>query len=805
MKNLFLPSLLLTALLTAGAAKSNAQTALYPQLFPLTDVRLNEGPLLRAMQLNDSVLLAYDAGRLMQPYEHEAGIEESGKAFANWTGLDGHVGGHYISALSIAWASCQEPSTKERLAERLSWCLNRIDKAQQAWEHSADTLMHGYVGGVPRSREFFTRFASGEVDVVWKWWVPFYNIHKLFAGLRDAWLYADRQDARRMFLRLCDWGVALVQHLTDEQIEQSLQQEYGGMNEMFADAYAMTGDAKYLQEARRFSHKWLLQGMAKHQSATLDNRHANTQVPKVIGFERVYQQHAQASAQGDEVYGDAARFFWQDVATQRTIAVGGNSINEWFPAATKYHRFITSAEGVESCNSYNMLKLSECLFMDEHHSRYTDFYESTMLNHILSTQHPVTGGYVYFTPARPQHYRVYSQTNQAMWCCVGSGMENHGKYGEFIYSRSVDNDTLWVNLFAASTLQWKARRVEIEQSTTFPYQPASRLTVRGKGTFTMMVRIPSWTHGGFSLRVNGKPVAYTEHKGYAAVHRKWKKGDVVEVSLPMSIQIEPLPHAHDYVAVKYGPLLLCAKTGTEDLKGLHADDSRMGHIASGKQMNIYAAPVLLGDREALKKAIQPINPGKLTFGFGSYQVANAEGKQLVLQPFNTLHDSRYMMYWLNVSPQKWQQIQAALKHQEDSVQAIQARTIDYVQPGRQQSEADHTMLQEKTRQGAAHDERFRQANKGWFEYTMSVSEKTASCLLMVKYWAADRGNATISIDGTPVLVVDDQRDEDRFVNAQCEIPAALLQHKQHVKVRVTSSGRSLPVYELRIVKGAKEL
>ena len=164
-----------------------------------------------------------------------------------------------------------------------------------------------------------------------------------------------------------------------------------------------------------------------------------------------------------------------------------------------------------------------------------------------------------------------------------------------------------------------------------------------------------------------------------------------------------------------------------------------------------------------------------------------------------------MMYWLNVSPQKWQQIQAALKHQEDSVQAIQARTIDYVQPGRQQSEADHTMLQEKTRQGAAHDERFRQANKGWFEYTMSVSEKTASCLLMVKYWAADRGNATISIDGTRVLVVNDQRDEDRFVNAQCEIPAALLQHKQNVKVRVTSSGRSLPVYELRIVKGAKGL
>ena len=802
MKKRIIRPLFLTLLTAVCTTMCPAQTALYPQLFPLTDVTLGEGPLHRAMMLNDSVLLAYDAGRLMQPYEHEAGIEESGKPFANWTGLDGHVGGHYLSALSIAWASCRDEATKKRLAERLDWCLERINQAQKAWDNGPDTLMHGYVGGVPRSKEFFTRFASGEVDVVWKWWVPFYNIHKLFAGLRDAWLYADRQEARRMFLHLCDWGVALVQHLTDEQIEQSLQQEYGGMNEMFADAYAMTGDAKYLREAQRFSHKWLLQGMANHRSATLDNRHANTQVPKVIGFERVYQQHVPATASdaGDETYGEAARFFWHDVVTQRTIAVGGNSINEWFPASTKYHRFITSAEGVESCNSYNMLKLSECLFMDEHDSRYADFYEGTLLNHILSTQHPVTGGYVYFTPARPQHYRVYSQTNQAMWCCVGSGMENHGKYGEFIYTRSVTNDTLWVNLFAASTLQWKARKMVIEQNTAFPYEPSTRIRVQGKGTFTLMVRIPEWTHGDFSLRINGQQVAYSACKGYAAVHRKWKKGDVVEVSLPMRIEVEPLPHADDYVAIKYGPVLLCAKTGTEDLQGLHADDSRMGHIAAGRQLNIYSAPILLGNREALKTAIRPLDPDRLTFGFGSYQVANAANKNLVLQPFNTLHDSRYMMYWLNVTPEKWQQMQAEAKRQEDSVQAIQTRTIDYVLPGRQQSEADHGMQQDKTRQGAAHDERFRQANKGWFEYTMSVGEEHTGRILMLKYWAAERGSATVSVDGTPVLVVESTRDEDRFANAQSELPAALLQGKRSVKVRVTSNGRSLPVYELRIVK-----
>ena len=217
-------------------------------------------------------------------------------------------------------------------------------------------------------------------------------------------------------------------------------------------------------------------------------------------------------------------------------------------------------------------------------------------------------------------------------------------------------------------------------------------------------------------------------------------------------------------------------------------------------MNIYSAPILLGDREALKTAIRPLDPDRLTFGFGSYQVANAAGKNLVLQPFNTLHDSRYMMYWLNVTPEKWQQMQAEAKRQEDSVQAIQTRTIDYVLPGRQQSEADHGMQQDKTRQGAAHDERFRQANKGWFEYTMSVGEEHTGRILMLKYWAAERGSATVSVDGTPVLVVESTRDEDRFANAQSELPAALLQGKRSVKVRVTSNGRSLPVYELRIVR-----
>lgn len=784
------------ALLACSAGVS--QSRLYPRLFDLTDVELTDGVFKRAMMLNDSVLLAYDAGRLMQPFEHQAGIEESGAAFRNWTGLDGHVGGHYITALAVSYASCRDEAVKRQLGERLDWCLGRLKAVQDKWNVDADNRMHGYIGGVPGSREFFTRYASGEVDVVWKWWVPFYNVHKIFAGLRDAWLYAGREDAREMFIGLCDWGVNIIGGLTDEQIEASLNQEYGGMNEVFADAYQMTGDMKYLEAARKFSHKWLLNGMAAHNASTLDNRHANTQVPKVVGFERVYQQdHASE-------YGEAARFFWSDVVGERTIAVGGNSINEWFPTKKKYADFITSIEGVESCNSYNMLKLSEDLFLSDGDSRYVDFYEGTLFNHILSTQHPRTGGYVYFTPARPQHYRVYSQVNEDMWCCVGSGMENHGKYGEFVYSHSVGNDSLWVNLFIASRLDWKKRKTVVEQTTMFPYEQSTELKVNGKGSFTLLVRIPEWTDGKFSMTVNGKKADYTTCRGYAAITRKWKRGDVVKVALPMDIRVEPLNNYTDYVAFKYGPILLGARTGQDNLRGLHADDSRMGHIAGGERKNIYTAPMLIGERSRLADALKLVDKEKLIFRIEGYDVHNGGGAPLLLQPFNTIHDSRYMMYWLNVTKEKWARMQAESKAREDSIQALEARTVDYVVTGTQQSEADHFMQQEGTRQGAFNDEYYRQAEDGHFTYRMNPGTEgdESPKSLMLRYWGRDRGMVEASIDGNTVCVLDAKGDSDGFINVEYPLNPDFIKGKKRVEVRLSSKGKGLRVYYLRITKNA---
>lgn len=786
-----------------------AQSKLYPQLFDLQDVELTEGPLRHAMLLNDSVLLQYSAGRLMQPFEKQAGITESGAAYKNWSGgigsgLDGHVGGHYLSALAMGYAACPDAALKAALKERLDWCLGRLKEAQDKWDTHANAAMHGYVGGVPESENVWTGYARGNFEKYNRSWVAFYNVHKVFAGLRDAWLYADSEEARQMFLKLCDWGVNLIAGLTDAQVEQTLNIEHGGMNEMMADAYQMTGNEKYLTAAKRYSHKWLLNGMAQKKAATINNVHANTQVPKVIGFERVYQAAALSggAAQGVGDYKTAARFFWDDVTGNRTIAVGGNSVNEWFPASTEYERFTTSIEGVETCNSYNMLKLSEALFADEHASKYADFYEGTMMNHIHSAQHPVTGGYVYFTSARPQHYRVYSQVDEAMWCCVGSGMENHTKYGQFIYTHH--GDSLWVNLFVPSKLNWREKGVALTQQTKFPYTEATWLTVDKGGRFTLLVRQPAWVADGFYVAVNGTKVATAAtDKGYVAITRDWKAGDHVQVHLPMQVTVEPLNYFDRYVAFKYGPILLGAKTGTDGLTGLFADDSRMGHVASGQQKDLYTAPLLIGSRSELAAAVEPVDKDALKFRINGYY-NDPKFSDLQLQPFNTIHESRYMMYWMNVEGREWEEIRDMLQHREDSVQAIEARTIDYVIAGTQQSESDHFMQQENSNFGSYNGEYYRDG-QGWFSYEMQTGEQADSVTLMVRYWGGDRNRTfDILIDGQLLTTVTLRGGRSEFVNAEYLIPAAMLAGKQKVTVKFAARNGSTAggVYYVRICKQA---
>ncbi|MBN2805412.1 MAG: glycoside hydrolase family 127 protein, partial [Prolixibacteraceae bacterium] len=409
--------LLINLAFTARIALAQAQ--LYGNEFDLRQVELLESPFHHAQELNIETLLSYDLDRLLEPFHKEAGLTPKGERFINWDGLAGHVGGHYLTALAMHYAATGHRE-----------CETRMDKMLAELKKCQDKNGNGYLGGIPNGQYLFNELKKGNFGPYNEAWVPWYNIHKTYAGLRDAWLYGNREVAKEMFLALCDWGIDIVDGLDESQTQQMLDKEFGGMNEVYADAYQMTGEVKYLNAAKKFTHNMLFNAL-KNGIDNLDNLHANTQIPKVIGFARIAALDPTATD-----YAKAADFFWERVVHDRSLALGGNSRSEHFPTADGCREYVSHREGPESCNTYNMLKLSECLFQINQQAKYIDYYERALYNHILSTQHPEHGGYVYFTPARPRHYRVYSAPNQAMWCCVGSGMENHGKYAQMIYTHS---------------------------------------------------------------------------------------------------------------------------------------------------------------------------------------------------------------------------------------------------------------------------------------------------------------------------------------------------------------------------------
>ncbi len=375
----------------------HAQEKLYPNEFNLGDVKLLDSPFKHARDLNIHTLLEYKVDRLLAPYRKEAGLTPKDSSYTNWAGLDGHIAGHYLSALSMNTAATNNAECKKRML----YMISQLKECQEANTKNHPGWGVGYVGGVPNSAAIWSTFKNGDFKAFHAAWVPWYNVHKMFAGLRDAWSYAGNEEAKNIFLKFCDWAINITAGLSDEQMQSMLNTEQGGMNEVFADAYEMTSDKKYLVAAKRFSHRMLLEPMSKGID-NLDNKHANTQIPKAIGFARI------GELSHDPKYTKAGNFFWQTVTANRSLAFGGNSRREFFPDAAASMDFINDVEGPESCNSYNMLKLTEDLFRRHPLAKYMDYYERTMYNHILSTQNPETGGYVYFTPVRPESY-VYIQ------------------------------------------------------------------------------------------------------------------------------------------------------------------------------------------------------------------------------------------------------------------------------------------------------------------------------------------------------------------------------------------------------------
>jgi DUF1680 family protein len=737
------------------------------QPFDLADVRLLDGPFQRARDRDTAYLLSLDPDRLLHGFRTEAGLAAKAPTYGGWEnmGVAGHTLGHYLSAVSLDFRATGDPrlkSSADYLVAELALCQAKNG--------------NGYVSAIPDGKAMFADVARGRADGVARGWVPWYTLHKLLAGLRDAHLYAGSAPAKDVLVRLSDWVIATTAALSDDGWQVMLEQEHGGMNEALADVYALTGDPKYLAAAHRFYHKAVLDPLARRED-DLTGLHGNTQVPKLIGLARLYE------LTGDPKERAAAEYFWDRVVHTRSYAIGANTDGEHFDAPGRLSGHLSPVTA-ETCNTYNMLKLTRHLFAWTASPEYADFYERALYNHILASQDPDRGMMTYYVSLKPGHFKTYSSPADSFWCCVGTGMENHVKYGDSIYFH--DADSLYVNLFIPSELRWHDKGLTVTQTTRFPEAGATRLTLACPRPVSaaLKIRCPAWARG-MKVSVNGRAHEVAAHPGsYVSLPGFWKSGDHIDVTLPMHLHSEALPDDPAKVALLYGPLVLAGQLGAEGLAPpipyAAGDQGAYFHVADPP------VPVLVaGDDQPLDAWIKPVAGRPLTF----QTVGAGRPADVTLKPFYSTYFGRYTVYWDRFTPAGWRKREAEYQAEQESRRDLDARTVDEMHPGEQQSEIDHRLQSEKSGTGIGPDggPHWRDASGGGgFSFVLKTLPGVAQDLVCT-YWGGEDGNRAfdLSVDGTRIASQALHQDRPgRYFDVSYPIPPPLVAGKSQVAVRL---------------------
>jgi DUF1680 family protein len=597
----------------------------YP--FQLRQVRLLDAfpaPFREAMLRDRQYLLSLEPDRLLHMFRITAGLPSSAKPYGGWEDpkveLRGHSLGHYLSACALMYASTGD----ERLKARADALVTELAKIQQAMPSQG--YHPGYLSAFPE--EFFDR-----VDARQKVWAPYYTLHKIMAGLLDVHQLCGNNQALEVLRRLAEWVKFRVDRLSDAQQQLALDTEFGGMMEVLENLYGVTGDPEYLRVARKFDHQKVFDPLARGEDA-LNGLHANTQIPKAIGAARDYE------LSGEQRYYNVARFFWQRVAHFRSYVIGGNSDGELFFPPETFSRHL-NANSTETCNTYNMLKLTRHLFQWEPSAETIDFYERGLYNHILASQDPATGMVTYYVPLKPGAYKTFATPEESFWCCVGTGMENHAKYGDTIYFH--DDASLYINLFIASELDWNEKGIVVLQETRFPEEDTTRLVfkTRQPTRLALKIRYPSWAKTGMEVKMNGKTQRIPAKAGsYVTMERDWKNDDTVEVRIPLSLRVESLPDNPNQVAILYGPIVLAGDLGTQGLENA----KRYGPMMPPKGAEVEV-PTLACDVKDVAAKIQKESGASLTF----HTVGIGRPRDVTLIPFYKVFDQRYTVYWTVVN------------------------------------------------------------------------------------------------------------------------------------------------------------
>ena len=586
--------------------------------FDLKQVRLLDGPFKRAMELDRKYLHDLDSDRLLHMFRITAHFPSSARPLGGWEKreLRGHTMGHYLSACAMIYASTGD----EKLKAKAEAIVAELVKCQKS--HG-----NGYLSAFPEEGIKRVIYGTG------RWWAPWYTLHKIYAGLLDMYIHCGSNQALQIANNMADWAKGHLDTLTEEQTQRMLEVEYGGMNEVFCNLYAVTKNPDHLALALEFDHKRVFQPLSNFQD-NLKGLHANTQIPKIIGTAREYE------LTGERYYYNIATFFWDQVVNARSYCTGGTSNHEhWRTDPYKLAGELSTASQ-ETCCTYNMLKLTRHLFTWTPEAKYADYYERALYNSILSTQCPETGMMMYFVPLNPGHWKVFNTPYDSFWCCTGTGMENHAKYGDSIYFH--DDNGVFVNLFIASEVNWPEKAILLRQETNFPEQQGTSLIIKTAEPvrLALRIRIPYWATKPVTVSINrSKQKVDTQPASYLTLDRIWKNGDRVDIDMPMSLHLHRIPDDENLAAVMYGPLVMAGALGTE---GLPANEPYLkGQRDQSETPDYPPIPVFFTDSDDVNTWVKPVQGKPLTF-----RTVNAgRPRDVTLVPFYKLFRQRYAIYW----------------------------------------------------------------------------------------------------------------------------------------------------------------
>jgi len=606
--------------LAAAARLAPVKDAVQPQAqpFDLDSVRLIETTLLKLTEHNRDFLQSLETDRLLHTFRLTAGLPSSAEPLGGWEKPDvelrGHFTGHFLSGCALMSVGAGDTM----LRDKGNLVVAELAKCQKA---NGKSNANGYLSAFPPS--FFDRLKAGQ-----KVWAPWYTLHKIMAGLLDMYVLARNEQALDVLRGMADWTKRWTDSLSDEDMARVLRVEFGGMNEVLYNLYAVTGVEDYAAAAHRFDDERLFGPLADGRDE-LKGLHVNTQIPKIIGAARRYE------LTGDPRYRRIAEFFWTQVTQHRAYATGGTSNDEHWRTGPDKLAAELGHDTQECCCTYNMLKLTRHLFKWSSEARYFDYYERAYFNGILGTMNPKDGLTMYYVPLAAGYWKVFASPRGSFWCCTGTGVESFSKLADSIYFH--DENSLYVNLFIASDLAWEEQGVRIRQVTSFPNRGETRLRITTAKAVKLALRIrePYWTDGKMTVAVNGKPADAARAAGYRVVDRFWENGDELSATLPMNLHLHAMPDDDTLQAVMYGPLVLAGDLGQDGL----TDAMRQGGDNPPDMPKPPAAPEFVAESRFPQSWIEPAAGTQLSFR------TKGQSRDITMMPLNRILGQRYGVYW----------------------------------------------------------------------------------------------------------------------------------------------------------------